>query len=133
MLMLVASVMCLGLLSCAKENNKGVSGYYSTMEVYNSWYDCYNRHKVYEFINKNTVIDYGVVWPASAISKNEDAMPLPNKTGWYYIGTEGGDVYTYVIEDNKIFLTNGKVLTIEDGGNSLIPDGGSISNRLYKW
>lgn len=82
---------------------------------------------VYNFINENTVVDY------STVSNSREGWrggytEMPGHSGWYY-GTGASRNLTYYIYENKIYITDGHILTIS--GNRLLEDG---SDRAYtKW
>ena len=121
-MLVMAFVMCIGFSSCKKDKGSEISGYYAVEMEYGQ--DFNGRREVHYFVNHNTVIYYGLcsdntVW---------GSVELPDKPGWYYSPNYKG-VYTYVIEDNKIFITNGTILTIDNG--RLLLDG--TSDVLHKW
>ena len=123
-----------GLNSCSKLFGAKITGFYSQEQESSFFYitstkkQFYNyRGDVYHFINDNTVIHYGGVADRYIGDYNEELVP-----GWYY--TRGRDkTYTYTLLDNKIALTNGVILTIENDGESLMPEGSSSAKRLVKW
>ncbi len=101
----------------------GLSSWYASVEPNN------NAHNdVYNFINKNTVVKYHPVVTVDWIYWNGPSEEVPSHSGWYY--QSGCDEYlTYVVEDNKIILTNGSILTILNNGNELREG----STKLTRW
>lgn len=109
------------------DGSSGISGYYSD-EPSIGW-DGYTFRSVYFFKNSNTVIKYDYV--ANGRYWN-DSSPFPEHTGWYYDGG-GGQTFTYTIHGNKIYITNGTIMTIENGGERLVPDGYGSHWTYTRW
>ncbi|MBO7248775.1 MAG: hypothetical protein J6U88_01675 [Bacteroidales bacterium] len=118
--------LCFSFVSCSKVGGGSkLSGYYSTTPQ-EGW-EGYDFRRVYHFINSNTVVYYEYVANGRYWDFSEQL-----KSGWYI--QEGcGKHYTYTISENKVFITNGKILTIENDGESLMPDGESSWSRFTKW
>lgn len=115
--------------ACSSDDDEGggangLAEYYSTQpeEMWGS----YTFRKVLNFKNGNTVIVYndvanGRYWDSEY---GNLSVSLPKHSGWYY--QDGcGVSHTYTVVDNKIYITNGMILTIESGGARLVPDGSS--------
>lgn len=130
------ALMFIGLFTSCSDNGDDESGNDRKdilKEIIGVWYapngeweGCSFRN-VYNFINSNTVIDYSTV-SNSRKGWRDGCTEIPGHSGWYY-GTGSERSYTYYIYDNKIYITNNKILTI--GGEALYEDG---SNGVYrKW
>lgn len=126
MLMYVPSIL---FTACSDEDgSSSILGYYSD-EPSIGW-DDYTFRSVYFFKNSNTVVKYDYVANGRYWDDYYSA-PFPEHSGWYY--QDGCDqYYTYAIHGNKVYITDGTVMTIENGGARLIPDGSSF--RSYtRW
>ncbi len=77
---------------------------------------------VYEFINENTVIAYSTV-SSSSEGWRGDVDTLPEHSGWYY-SPSAIRYLTYYIVDNKIYITDGTILTLL--GTQLVEDDSSV-------
>lgn len=85
----------------------------------------YDIYDYIEFVNHNTChFDSGIT-NRKHIDCRHTSYPCPFKEGWSdisYNGTCG--TFTYYILENKVFLSNGTILTIVDD-NTLLMDGSS--------
>ncbi len=112
--------MLLGIVlftSCSSDDEpaNGLSGWYSTQPESGSWGGYTERRKVYNFKNENTVVLYETVLSGSYWTYSD---PIPGHSGWYH--QSGIEYYeTYVVNGNKIIITNGDILTIEENGDVL--------------
>lgn len=75
---------------------------------------------VLDFINKNTVMKFDVTRDKDLFIKVD---PLPGKSGYYFTSKY---TYTYTLVDNKIYISNGTILTIMSK-TCLVPDGETYS------
>ena len=113
--------------------DKGLSGYYSR-QPYKGWKG-YQFRRVLHFVNNNTVVNYDYVangryWQDDDIG--DFSTPFPEHSGWYY--QDGcGETYTYTKDGDKIYISNGSILTIVDDGKGLVEDGSSYESRFVKW
>ena len=112
---------------------KGLSGYYSR-QPYEGWKG-YQFRRVLHFANNNTVVYYdyvanGLYWQDYTLGIY--SMPFPEHSGWYY-QNGCGETYTYTKDGDKIYMSNGLILTIVDDGKGLVEDGTSYENRFVKW
>ena len=106
------------------KNSNGILGMWSAPNT--SWKGT-TFISVYNFINENTVVDYSTV-SNSREGWSSGYTEMPGHKGWYY-GTGASRNLTYYIYENKIYITDGHILTIS--GNTLLEDG---SDRAYtKW
>ena len=133
--LLLTVVLCVGFASCDKDddddeenggkgNSSGITGLWSAS---NGSYQGVSFRFVYNFINSNTVVDYSTV-SNSREGWIGEVVAIPGHSGWYY-SPNGMRNYTYYVLDNKIYITDGTILTITDGG--LLEDG---SNVVYtRW
>ena len=112
---------------------KGLSGYYSR-QPQEGWKG-YQFRSVFHFVNNNTVVYYdnvanGRYWQHDGLG--DFSAPFPEHIGWYY--QDGcGETYTYTKDGDKIYISNGSILTIVDDGKGLVKDGSSYENRFVKW
>lgn len=84
---------------------------------------------VYNFINYNTVINYSTVSSSmDGWASGTDLSVIPGHAGWYY-STYSARTLTYYVFDNKIFISDGTILTIS--GSTLLLDDSSVVFR--KW
>ena len=113
--------------------DKGLSGYYSR-QPYKGW-EGYQFRRVLHFVNKNTVVDYEYVANGRYWYDKDFGIfstPFPEHSGWYY--QDGcGATYTYTKNGDKIYISNGSILTIVDDGKGLVQDGSSYESRFVKW
>lgn len=125
----IVSVVLLNiiLISCSKNGvDDSISGLYVCFQSVEEYEYAY----VYNFINGNAVINYSTVknstdgWMESAVLEQ-----IPGHPGWYYSSSSKRQ-YTYVISENKIFISDGTILTINSDG-TLVPDGYNIVYK--KW
>ena len=129
---IMAFVVSLGLYSCVDGEDSGISGYYSR-PPYEGW-EGYQFRRVLHFVNKNTVINYdyvanGKYWKYDIGDFSE---PFPEHIGWYI--QEGcAETYTYTKYGDKIYITDGTILTVVDNGDGLIEDGTDYDYRFVKW
>lgn len=125
-MLMAVSVISFSLTSCGDDDEaSGISGVYYTSpgdmgyKYSREWQKC----DALRFINGNTVEAYvlydGPYWRVG--NDYSYSTKFPYRSGWYYDGGYGN--YTYTIVDNKIIISNGTILTIQDGGNTLVPDG----------
>lgn len=74
------------------------------------------RNWVVEFVDDNTLYNYHCVCDnQTSLMVNTDcdnAIPMPGHSGWYY---DYRTLYTYVFQENKVFLTNGTIYTYLNG------------------
>ncbi len=78
----------------------------------------------FEFINRNTVIEYkGTMLRRyqSGYSGAKNHVTHPCNSSYIYSGDT--NTWTYAYEDNKVIITNGTILTLMDG--KLYKDGSS--------
>ena len=74
------------------------------------------RNWVVEFVDDNTLYNYHCVCDNQTslmVNTNcDNAIPMPGHSGWYY---DYRTLYTYVFQENKVFLTNGTIYTYLNG------------------
>lgn len=121
----IVSLFIVAFSSCGDDDDNGkpssgsISGFWSAP---NGTYKGQTFILVYNFINKNTVVDYSTV-SNSASGWTGDVATVPNHSGWYYSPSSMRNL-TYVIADNKIIISDGTILTIT--ANGLLEDGSSV-------
>ena len=115
------------------EETGDLTGYYRS-EPMASFDGTANMCRVLYFKSSNTLIDYTDVadapyWDNGGTS---NSVPPPNHYGWYYKkGTNRS--YTYVVEGNKLYITDGSIWTIYDNGKRLNRDGFSEDSAFSRW
>ena len=117
----------MSFVSCEKKDALGdsMSGLY-----YYEYDWCYRD--AYHFIQKNTVVryshltrDYGTTWGDGIIS-----IPFEERDGWYRCTYANKTTLTYYIVENKIFMSDGDILTIV--GDILIREGSGNEFRIWE-
>lgn len=117
-----AIVVALSFVSCENASSSKISGMWIAQTGGGTVKTPDRTFIVLDFVNKNTVNIYYSV--ADVNDLYEGSKPFPNHSGYYY--NPEYKTYTYAIEDNKIFITNGYILTIVSK-NCLRQDGESYS------
>lgn len=77
----------------------------------NSGFSTYN---VIEFVNDNTLYKYGNVTTDKNAWSGKSTSPVPNHAGWYYLPVNK-KLYTYVLVDNKLLISDETILTYMNG------------------
>jgi len=125
--MILAIGTC-GMVSCGDDDDtapsSSISGFYAAD---NGSYSGETFKLVYNFINDNTVIDYSTV-SSSSESWRYGCEEMPNHSGWYY-APSSMSYRTYYTIDNKIYISDGTILTIS--GSTLLREGSS--HIFKKW
>ena len=113
----------MAFVSCEKEGK--LYGLY----YYEDWY---GDRDAYHFIEKNTVVrysaltrDYGTTWGDGIKS-----IPFEERDGWYRCPYANKTTLTYYIVENKIFMSDGDILTI--AGDILIREGRGDEYRIWE-
>lgn len=125
---LIAVVMmaCAMFVSCGDDSDggsKSLKGYWVTKSE-EGWKG-YQFCRALYFQNSNTVLVYQYV--ANGRYWDNYSESFGGKSGWYY---QGYETRTYVVNDNKVYISDGKILTIS--GDRLVSDGGSYDYGYYK-
>ena len=105
---------------CTKTGTNKLQGTWSSAQEHvESGYTGYTynaRYWVLEFVNGNTLYSYHCVYDnrtaLEADTYCDNAISMPGHSGWYY---DYRTPYTYVFEDNKVIVSNGKIYTYMDG------------------
>lgn len=116
----------MSFVSCEKKDALGdsMSGlyYYENNRGYRD---------AYHFIQKNTVVrysnltrDYGETWDGIP------GIPFEERDGWYRCPYANKTTLTYYIVENKIFMSDGDILTIV--GDILIREGSGNEFRIWE-
>lgn len=115
-------LICINFISCNNTNNNEIQGIWYTSV---GEFDGLSFRHVYEFIDSNTVIDYGTIGNTEK-GWTDYYEEFPHYNGWYY--TPSTLTYnTYFINSNKIVISDGTILTINE--NVLLLEN---SNSIYK-
>ena len=114
-------------VSCEKEGKLGNSMY----GLY--YHDTYWLGRdAYHFIQKNTVVRYSCLTqdPEDTWGDGIPSIPFEERDGWYRNPYGNKTTLTYYIVENKIFMSDGDILTIV--GDILIREGSGNEFRIWE-